>query len=56
MKSSPVSISDILSARERIVGRVLRTPLVVLLSGGNIDMALHRRIVCGQYANVEAAR
>ena len=24
-------------------------PTVVLLSGGNIDMALHRRIVCGEW-------
>ncbi|HEY6632180.1 MAG TPA: hydroxyectoine utilization dehydratase EutB [Rhizobiaceae bacterium] len=28
-------------------------PVVVLLSGRNIDMALHRRIVCGEFAGIE---
>jgi threonine dehydratase len=38
-----VGIAAILAGKLRLAG-----PTVVLLSGRNIDMALHRRIVCGQ--------
>jgi threonine dehydratase len=34
-----------------LAGRVVAEgPIVVLISGRNIDMALHRRIVCGEFA------
>jgi threonine dehydratase len=39
-----VGIAALLAGKVRAAG-----PTVVLLSGGNIDMALHRRIVCGEW-------
>ena len=38
-----VGIAALLAGKVRAAG-----PIVVLLSGRNIDMALHRRIVCGE--------
>jgi threonine dehydratase len=43
-----VGIAALLAGKVKVAG-----PVVVLLSGRNIDMALHRRIVCGEFAGVE---
>ena len=40
-----VGIGALLARKVRPTG-----PVVVLLSGGNIDMALHRQLVCGEAA------
>jgi threonine dehydratase len=40
-----VGIAALLAGKVKVAG-----PVVVLLSGRNIDMALHRRIVCGEFA------
>jgi threonine dehydratase len=43
-----VGIAALVAGKARPAG-----PTMVLLSGGNIDMALHRRIVCGQWRETE---
>jgi threonine dehydratase len=43
-----VGVAALIAGKVRPAG-----PTMVLLSGGNIDMALHRRIVCGQWCETE---
>lgn len=43
-----IGIAALLAGKVKVAG-----PVVVLVSGRNIDMALHRRIVCGELAGIE---
>jgi threonine dehydratase len=45
-----VGIATLLAGKAKVAG-----PVVVLVSGRNIDMALHRQVVCGEFAGQERA-
>jgi threonine dehydratase len=43
-----VGIAALLAGRAKVAG-----PVVVLMSGRNIDMALHRQVVCGEFVGAQ---